>query len=92
MRLDPLRDLADPVGMATLRQKIAAERKVRELLDQYDVPAPDAIEYGFTCIRAIWEDPKLVLIVDIDPPPDDPGGADRTAMDFELEEWDEDAA
>jgi len=78
--------------MATLKQKIAAERKVRELLDQYDVPAPDAIEYGFTCIRAIWEDPKLVLVVDIDPPPDDLNGAERTAMDFELGERDENAA
>jgi len=78
--------------MATLRQKIAAERKVRELLEHYDVPAPDEIEYGFTCIRVYWNEPKVVLIVDIDPPPDDLNGAERTAMDFELGELDEDAA
>jgi hypothetical protein len=78
--------------MATLRQKIAAERRVRELLEQYDVPAPDAVEYGFTCIRVFWYEPKLVLIIDIDRPPEDLNGAERTAMDFELGEWDEDAA
>jgi hypothetical protein len=52
--------------MATLRQKIAAERKVRELLATEDVPAPDRIEYGFTCIRLFWLEPKVVLVVDID--------------------------
>jgi hypothetical protein len=52
--------------MATLRQKIAAERKVRELLATEDVPAPDRIEYGFTCIRLYWLEPKVVLVVDID--------------------------
>jgi hypothetical protein len=50
--------------MATLRQKIAAERKVRELLATEDVPAPDRIEYGF--IRLFWLEPKVVLVVDID--------------------------
>jgi hypothetical protein len=52
--------------MATLRQKIAAERKVRDLLATEDVPAPDRIEYGFTCIRLFWLEPKVVLVVDID--------------------------
>jgi len=52
--------------MATLRHKIAAERKVRELLATEDVPAPDRIEYGFTCIRLFWLEPKVVLVVDID--------------------------
>jgi hypothetical protein len=52
--------------MATLRQKIAAEHKVRELLKHGDVPAPDRIEYGFTCIRLYWLEPKVVLVVDID--------------------------
>ncbi len=52
--------------MATLKQKIAAEHKVRELLKNGDVPAPDRIEYGFTCIRLYWIEPKVVLVVDID--------------------------
>ena len=55
-------------GMATLKQKIAAEQKVRELLETYEVEEPDAIEYGFGCIRLFWEEPKVCLVVDIDPP------------------------
>jgi hypothetical protein len=59
--------------MATLRQKIAAERRVRELLATEDVPVPDRIEYGFTCIRLFWFEPKVVLVVDIDEfPENDP--------------------
>lgn len=52
--------------MATLRQKIAAERKVRELLSKEEVQEPDRVEYGYTCIRLIWNEPKVVLVVDID--------------------------
>ncbi len=52
--------------MATLREKIAAEQKVRELLERERVPLPDRIEYAFTCIRLFWDGPKVVLVVDID--------------------------
>ena len=52
--------------MATLKQKIAAGRKVRELLTKEAIPEPDRIEYGYTCIRLIWIEPKVVLVVDID--------------------------
>lgn len=57
--------------MATLRQKIAAEHKVRQLLQTEDVSPPDRIEYGFTCIRLYWFEPKVVLVVDIDEFPED---------------------
>ena len=60
--------------MATLKQKIAAEQKVRELLEHYEVEAPDAIEYGNGCIRLFWNGPKVCLVVDIDPPPGDVDG------------------
>ena len=56
--------------MATLKQKIAAEEHVRELLERENVPEPDRIEYGYTCIRLIWDGPKVALVVDIDRPPD----------------------
>ncbi len=52
--------------MATLKQKIAAERKVREMLQLDAVPPPDRIEYGHTCIRLLWNGPKVALVVDID--------------------------
>lgn len=57
--------------MATLRQKIEVEWKVRQWLAEYGMPEPDAIEYGFTCIRVFWYEPKLCVVVDIDSPPDD---------------------
>ena len=53
-------------NVATLREKIAAEHKVRELLAKENVPEPDRIEYGHTCIRLLWTDSKVVLVVDID--------------------------
>lgn len=56
--------------MATLKQKIAAERKMRELIANEGLPEPTWIEYGYTCIRLFWEESKLVLVIDIDEPPE----------------------
>ena len=55
--------------MATLEQKIAAERDALDLLERNGLPEPDDVEYGHTCIRLIWWEPKAALIVQIDPPP-----------------------
>jgi len=55
-------------GMATLAQKIDAERRMRELLEQGGLPQPDRVEYGYTCIRLFFEDAKQVVVVDIDEP------------------------
>jgi hypothetical protein len=57
--------------MATLAQKIKAETMVREMIAEKGLPEPDDIEYGFTCIRVLWNDPKVALVVDIDPPLED---------------------
>ena len=72
--LDPLPESAHALRMATLKQKIAAEQKVRELLQRSDVQYADEIEYGNTCIRFVWLKPRLVLVVDIDEPADDLDG------------------
>lgn len=56
--------------MASLAQKIDAERKMRELLEDGDLPQPDCVEYGYTCIRLFWHDTKSVVVVDIDEPVD----------------------
>ena len=56
--------------MATLEQKIAAERSGRAMLEQGGLPPPDAVEYGYTCIRFFWEEPKVVLVIEIDAPPE----------------------
>ena len=58
-------------GMATLEQKIRAEVKARELIESEGLPEPDEIEYGHTCIRLLWRESKVVLVVDIDPLPED---------------------
>jgi hypothetical protein len=67
--------------MATLTQKIEAEQRLRELLADNELPAPDEVEYGETCIRALWHDSKACVVVDIDEPAAygfDP--ADRTEL------------
>lgn len=56
-------------GMATLAQKIDAERRMRDLLREHDLPQPDFVEYGFSCIRLFYDEPKTCIVVDIDAPP-----------------------
>jgi hypothetical protein len=52
--------------MATLKRKIEAETKMRELLDNEGLPPPDEVEYGFGCIRLFWNQSKTVVVIDID--------------------------
>jgi hypothetical protein len=75
--------------MATLKQKIQAEHAGRAMLENGGVPQPDAVEYGHSCIRFFWNAPKVVLVIDIDEPPD-PGPCSMTAQD--LDELEEEAA
>jgi len=56
--------------MATLKQKIAAERKMRELVESEGLPEPSRVEYGYTCIRFFWEESKIMLVIEIDKPPE----------------------
>ena len=56
--------------MATLKQKIEAECRMRELLEDNGLPPPDEVEYGYTCIRFFWHETKSVVVVDIDEPPE----------------------
>ena len=57
--------------MSTIEHKIAAEVKVRELLKEQDVPPPDEIEYGHACIRLLWNESKVALVVDLEDDPDE---------------------
>ncbi|HEV3388252.1 MAG TPA: hypothetical protein VG057_04525 [Solirubrobacteraceae bacterium] len=52
--------------MATLAQKIEAEKRMRDLLEENGLPQPDHVEYGYTCIRLFFERTKHVIIIDID--------------------------
>ena len=55
--------------MASLAQKIEAETKMRQLLTDNGMPQPDAVEYGYTCIRFFFAATKTVVVIDIDDPP-----------------------
>lgn len=43
------------------------------------MPQPDEVEYGHTCIRFFWHEPKVVLVIDIDEPPE---GFERVGIDL----------
>ena len=87
--------------MATLAQKIRCEKDTRLMLRQQHVPQPDRVEYGHTCIRLFWDTSKLVLVVDIDEPPEgsevvgeylpdlDDEAADEAGDDLDVDDRDE---
>lgn len=56
---------------ATLKAKIDAEHRMRELLSSEGLPQPDAVEYGFWCVRFFFDEPKACVIIDLDPDADD---------------------
>jgi hypothetical protein len=65
--------------MARLAQKIEAESRMRELLEENDLPQPDVVEYGLTCIRLFFSRSKHVIVVEIDEPEDAEAAADANA-------------
>jgi hypothetical protein len=66
--------------MATLRQKIKAEKRMRDLLEESGLPQPDHVEYGFTCIRLFFMETKTVVVIDIDEPPLPDAGATAASL------------
>jgi hypothetical protein len=52
--------------MAALNEKIEAEVRMRKLIADADLPMPDAIEYGYDCIRLFWSDAKVVVVIDFE--------------------------
>jgi hypothetical protein len=51
----------------TLADKIRAEHQFREFLREYDLPQPDDVEYGFTCLRFLYHESKACVVFDLDP-------------------------
>ena len=52
--------------MATIDQKQLAERRMLQLLDDVGLPRPDEVQYGETCVRFLWHDRKVAVVVDLD--------------------------
>jgi hypothetical protein len=76
--------------MATLAEKIKCEQAAREMLEGGGLPPPDRVEYGHTCIRLFWEEPKLALVVDIDEPPEGFEVVGEYLDDLDLDEGEDD--
>jgi hypothetical protein len=54
------------VGIAPIDLKARAERKLRRLLDDAGLPPPDEVQYGEACVRFLWHDRKVAVVVDLD--------------------------
>ena len=52
--------------MAPIDEKQQAERRMLQLLEDGGLPRPDAVEYGERCIRLLWHDRKVAVVVDLD--------------------------
>jgi hypothetical protein len=50
----------------TLGDKIEAEHQFREFLREYDLPQPDEVEYGNTCLRFLYYESKTCVVFDLD--------------------------
>jgi len=44
---------------------LAAEIKMRELLEREGLPEPDSVEYGHQTVDFVWLDEKLIIQIDM---------------------------
>lgn len=59
--------------MDTLKHHVEAEVRIRRLLEESHLPAPDAIEYEEGSVWVFWDEPRVALEIDLEL------GADGTA-------------
>jgi hypothetical protein len=52
--------------MAPIDQKRLVERRMLALLEDSGLPLPDEVEYGTQCVRFLWLDRKVAVVVDLD--------------------------
>lgn len=52
--------------MAEIDHKQLAERRMLALLEDSGLPLPDEVEYGTACVRFLWLDRKVAVVVDLD--------------------------
>ena len=41
---------------------------MRDLLEENDLPQPDRVEYGATCVNFFFDTARRVVVVDLDEP------------------------
>jgi hypothetical protein len=59
----PLWRIVTPVAPIDIKQR--AERRMLELIDGAGLPPPDTIEHGERCVRFLWHDRKVAVVVDV---------------------------
>lgn len=52
--------------MAPIDHKQQAERRFLALLEDSGLPLPDEVEYGARCVRFLWLDRKVVVVVELE--------------------------
>jgi hypothetical protein len=53
-------------SMEPIDQKQLAERRMMALLEDSGLPLPDEVEYGAACVRFLWLDRKVAVVIDLD--------------------------
>jgi hypothetical protein len=65
-RLVASRFQSDPPCVTPIDVKRQAERRFLALLEDSGLPAPDEVQYAEHCVRFLWLDRKVVVVVDLD--------------------------
>jgi hypothetical protein len=49
-----------------LEAKIEVEHRFRELLRSEGMPQPDEVEYGYGCVRFMFQESKTCVVIELD--------------------------
>ncbi|MGH2836325.1 MAG: hypothetical protein ACRDKD_08925 [Solirubrobacteraceae bacterium] len=52
--------------MEQIDLKQLAERRFMALMEDSGLPLPDKVEYGTACVRFLWLDRKIAVVIDLD--------------------------
>jgi len=52
--------------MAPIDRKQQAERRFVALMEDSGLPLPDEVQYGTDCVRFLWLDRKVAVVIDLE--------------------------
>lgn len=52
--------------MAPADQNEQIEKRMRALIRDHGLPMPDEVQHGKRCVRFLWHDLKVAVVVDLD--------------------------